>query len=203
MAEGVGDTETDLPTLDEVIDGCGFGRFQVWVCLVVILDSIAHGFLLTSVSFIWDGLKEEWSLGDFQVGAQAGCIFFGYFCGALGFGALGDSHGRRLSYLLSQGVIIAGGVLICVAPNFELFCIGRLVTGFGVGGGSVLKSTLLLECTPTRYRSDLSVGIGLTFPLGILLNAVVAWMMMPPDGRPSNEHSVWRAYLMILSLIHI
>ena len=40
----------DAPvTIDQVLDRCGFGRFQVCVALVVALQSIVHGFLLTSV----------------------------------------------------------------------------------------------------------------------------------------------------------
>ena len=72
-----------------------------------------------------------------------------------------------------------------------------MITGFGVGGAACAKNALTVECAPPKYRSVMNCMIGFAFPLGVALNACIAWAFMPPDGRPGNEHAVWRPYVAV------
>ena len=57
-----------LPTIEEVLDRCGFGSFQLALMAIVLCQSLTAGCLMTSVSFIFDALKEEWALDDTAIG---------------------------------------------------------------------------------------------------------------------------------------
>ena len=46
--------EAALPTIEEVLDRCGFGSFQLVLMGIVLCQSITAGCLMTSVSFIGD-----------------------------------------------------------------------------------------------------------------------------------------------------
>ena len=98
-----------------------------------------------------------------------------------------------MALLVSQVVIMLGAVAVAT-PSFSLYCLARVVTGIGVGGAALVKSAILIEVSPTAIRGDVVISIGFMFPIGILLNAAMAWGLMPPDDRPDNEHQVWRLY---------
>ncbi|MFT3861129.1 MFS transporter [Micropruina sp.] len=53
-----------------------------------------------------------------------------YAAGFLLFGPLSDRFGPRMVMIVSVGVVLTGTLVVCFAPNWPVFLVGRVVQGF-------------------------------------------------------------------------
>jgi SHS family lactate transporter-like MFS transporter len=105
--------------------------------------------------------------------------------GALIFGMLADRYGRRRP-LMANVVFFSTVELLCgFAPNFTVFFILRLLFGIGMGGEWGVGASLAMEHAPIRRRGVLSGILQGGYPLGYLLAALAARVILPGMG--------WRA----------
>src|SRR5215211_9280179 len=91
-----------------------------------------------------------------QLLATAGIFAVGFFMRPLGgwlFGWIADTHGRRISMVMSVLMMCTGSLLIAVMPTYAtigavapvLLLVARLVQGLSVGGESVTAATYMSE----------------------------------------------------------
>ena len=60
-------------------------------------------------------------------------VYLGWFCGAIIFGMISDSFGRKTSLLLSIGLMSAAGVASSFVNIFWLFASLKILVGAGIG----------------------------------------------------------------------
>ncbi len=105
--------------------------------------------------------------------------------GALIFGMFADRYGRRRP-LMANVIFFSTVELLCgFAPNFTVFFILRLLFGIGMGGEWGVGASLAMEHAPTKRRGILSGILQSGYPLGYLLAALAARVILPNLG--------WRA----------
>ncbi len=114
-----------------------------------------------------------------RIGAYINALFiFGWAIGGLTWGVISDKAGRKKSLLLAIAcyglfTIITGLVQYWWAV---VFC--RFMSGFGVGGVSVIAFTLLSEVWPQKSRAVVVGILSIAFPAGIfsagLINYIVS-----------------------------
>jgi SHS family lactate transporter-like MFS transporter len=99
--------------------------------------------------------------------------------GALLFGLLADRYGRRRP-MMANVVFFSLIELLCgFAPNYQVFLLLRALYGIGLGGEWGVGASLALESTPARLRGLLSGILQSGYPLGYLLAAVAARLILP------------------------
>lgn len=99
--------------------------------------------------------------------------------GALLFGALADRYGRRKPML---GVIVFFTVIEIgsgLATNYPVFCLLRGLYGIGMGGFWGVGASLSLESSRIRLRGLFSGMLQSGYPLGYLLAAIAARLILP------------------------
>lgn len=105
--------------------------------------------------------------------------------GALLFGMLADRYGRRKPLLGIAIYFLVIAALSGVAINYPMFLVLRALYGIGMGGFWGVGASLALETAPNRWRGILSGLIQAGYPLGYLLAAIMARLILPVWGwRP-------------------
>ena len=105
--------------------------------------------------------------------------------GAVIFGLLADRHGRRKPLMAVVAYFSAIEVLSGLALNFPMFLVLRALFGIGMGGYWGVGASLAMESTPVRRRGLVSGLLQGGYPIGYLLAAIAARLILPAWGwRP-------------------
>ncbi|XP_059636650.1 organic cation/carnitine transporter 7-like isoform X2 [Cornus florida] len=154
-------------TVDEALIDLGFGKFQ------------------------GPAVKSQWGLSSTQESLITIVVFAGMLIGAYSWGIISDSYGRRKG-LLSIALVTSGaGFFSAFSPNYISLVIIRWLVGIGLGGGPVY-STWFLEFVPVPNRGKWMVIFSTFWTVGTILEASLAWIVMPRLG--------WR-WLLALSSV--
>ncbi len=105
--------------------------------------------------------------------------------GAVIFGVIADRFGRRKPLMAVVALFTLIEVLSGFAPNYHAFLVLRLLYGVGMGGFWGVGASLTLESGSKKRRGLLSGLLQGGYPLGYLLAAVAARLILPTLG--------WRA----------
>jgi putative MFS transporter len=136
------------------------------------------------VGYLVAVLAPVWHLTYGQSGAILLAAGFGAIIGSLLFGKLADVIGRK-PLLICCGFLVAlsaGGIALIPKESWILFSLLRVVVGFGLGGAVAAQNALVVEFTPTRYRTFLSSIMIAPVSLGILIAAVISSQLLPIIG---------------------
>ncbi len=167
-------------------------RPRYWASVVMfMLINVVDYFDFFVVSFIVSVLAPVWKLTFGQTSVMLLSAGIGSMVGAVIWGALADSLGRR--NVTVAGVLICGiasGSIAFISEDaWMLFCALRLFTGFGVAGAATAILPLTVEHTPTRYRT-IVIGLALVpVTLGVLVAAALSSLLLPVIG--------WRGLAML------
>ena len=132
-------------------------------------------------------------LSDVRVGLIVAIFNIGCAIGGVVLSKIGEVYGRRIG-LMAVVVIYIIGIIIQIASidKWYQYFIGRIISGLGVGGISVLSPMLISETAPKHLRGTLIASYQLMITAGIFLGYCTNY------GTKNYENSVqW------LSLIHI
>jgi MFS transporter, SHS family, lactate transporter len=134
------------------------------------------------VVFLVDTLAEHFAVSKSQIVLTLGATLAMRPVGALLFGMLADRFGRRrplMAVVLYFSII---EILSGLALNYPMFFALRALYGIGMGGFWGVGASLTLESAPTRWRGFLSGLLQGGYPLGYLLAAVAARLVLPAWG---------------------
>jgi MFS transporter, SP family, arabinose:H+ symporter len=110
------------------------------------------------------GLKD----GSFMIGFSVSCIIWGAILGNLIAGPLSDKIGRKPSLLIAALLFTATGIMCAFANSIEIFIIGRIIGGLGVGIAILVAPVYIAEIAPAKKRgwlvsfNQLLIVIGLS-----------------------------------------
>jgi MFS transporter, putative metabolite:H+ symporter len=147
-------------------------------------SSIFDFFDFFIVGFLVAVLAPQWHLTFGQTSVMLLSAGIGAIAGSLAWGALGDSWGRR--NLLAAGVAICGlgSGSICLIPDgaWMLFSALRFAVGFGVGAASAVALPMIVEYTPTRYRTIIGGATLIPVSVGIFSASLTAATLLHTIG---------------------
>ena len=141
------------------------------------------------VIFLFDTLAEHFRVPKRDIVLSVTATLAMRPLGALIFGAMADRYGRRRP-LMANVLFFSSIELLCgFAPNFTVFFILRMLFGIGMGGEWGVGASLAMEHAPVRWRGVLSGILQAGYPIGYLLAAVAARVVLPMWG--------WRAMFWV------
>ena len=127
-----------------------------------------------------------------MAGALGSYALFGVALGALLAGSVGDLIGRRKVMLASYAWFSVGMALTALSQSTLSFGWMRFVTGLGIGSLVATTAALVAEYAP-RDKKNLFIAISNGgIPLGSMLSAVLAMVLM--------QHIGWRGMFWIGAL---
>ncbi|XP_047325337.1 organic cation/carnitine transporter 7-like [Impatiens glandulifera] len=178
-------------TVDEALTAVGFGKFQYYILAYAGLGWISEAMEVMILSFVGPAVKLKWGLSSSEESLITTVVFAGMLVGAYSWGLISDNYGRRRG-LLSVAIVSTGaGFLSSFSPNYISLIILRCLVGIGLGGGPVYSSWFL-EFVPTPNRGTWMVVFSAFWSFGTVLEASLAWIILPRLG--------WRWLLALSSL---
>jgi SHS family lactate transporter-like MFS transporter len=141
------------------------------------------------VIFLLDTLAEHFHVSKRDVVFSITATLMMRPVGALLFGMMADRYGRRRPLMVNVLFFSSVELLCGFAPNFTVFFILRMLFGIGMGGEWGVGASLAMEHAPVRLRGVLSGILQAGYPIGYLLAAVAARLILPNWG--------WRAMFWV------
>ncbi|KAL2250970.1 organic cation/carnitine transporter 7 isoform X1 [Sesamum indicum] len=178
-------------TVDEALSSVGFGTFQVLSLVFAGIGWCSDAMEVTLLSFIGPALESEWSLSPTEESLLSTAVFGGMLVGSYFLGFIADAYGRRTGIRGVAIITFAAGLVSAFSPDYKSLVILRFFVGFGAAGGHVYAAWFL-EFIPSSNRGAWMLVVMCSWIFGELLEASLAWIIMPRWG--------WR-WLLALSSI--
>ena len=147
-------------------------RARMGVIGVIVSIATIGGFMFGYDSGVINGtqrgLEAAFDLGRLGLGVNVASILVGSAIGAFGAGRMADRIGRRGVMLVGAVLFFVSAILTGIAGSSEVFILGRIIGGLGVGAASVIAPVYISEVVPAERRGRLSsiqqvmIIIGLT-----------------------------------------
>ena len=173
--------------VDRALDRAGITWFSFRVCMICGFGWLADGVEGQVLSFMLPTLEERWNLTATELASLAACVSVGQALGAVIWGAVADSYGRRKAYLGSLLVASLFGTCSAFAPHFASYLVLRAATGFGIGGNLPVSIALVAEFLGPNVRATTIVLMHLFYEVGELVTIGLAWFLLS---------SKWRIFLL-------
>lgn len=141
------------------------------------------------MSLVAPSVSREWGLSPQQLGFVLSSTAMGMLVGAYLFGILGDKIGRRLGFQITVAIFAVCSGLCMFAGSASQLAVLRFLTGIGIGGFIPIDTAMMSEYMPARRRGQLMAWFAVFFPVGALLAALAARLVIPEFG--------WRALFAV------
>ncbi len=178
-------------TVDQVIDGMGFGRYQVWLLCLCGAGWAADILDVQAVAYLIPALIKDWGETRANLGLAASFTFVGMLLGSLFWGVMSDRLGRRPAFALTSLCAGVAGMLASTSHNVSILVFWRLIQGFGLGGNLAVDFSLFMEFVPTNARGSASTLLTIFATFGSMTAALLAWLFVDPALG-----SGWRPFLL-------
>jgi putative MFS transporter len=159
------------------------GRYYATIALIVLQEMFEfYDFFL--VGYLVSVLAPGWHLTYGQSAMMLLSSGVGAIAGALIGGKFADLVGRK-RMIWGGGMIFAlGAAGIALIPDgaWIQFSLLRFVVGFGSMAATTAQNPLIVEITPTRYRTFVSSMMVVPVALGTMFAAMVSASLLPVIG---------------------
>ncbi|MEI9963841.1 MAG: MFS transporter [Caulobacteraceae bacterium] len=166
-----GEFTTDVPAR---LDRLPWSRFHWLVVTALGVTWILDGLEVTLVGSLSGAIADPRSLGfsASQIGLAASAYLGGAVIGALVFGRLTDSLGRKRLFTATVGLYLVATVLTGFSWNFASFLAFRVLTGAGIGGEYSAVNSAVQELIPARRRGYTDLVINGSYWIGAAVGAM-------------------------------
>jgi MFS transporter, putative metabolite:H+ symporter len=158
-------------------------RYYLTIGLMVVQEMFEYyDFFL--VGYLVSVLAPSWHLTYGQSALMLLSSGVGAIAGSLVGGQLADLVGRK-KMIWGGGLIFSFGAAGCALipdGSWILFSLLRFVVGFGMTAAVSAQNPLIVEITPTRYRTFVSSLMVAPVALGTLFAAMIAANLLPVIG---------------------
>ena len=186
--------ETSIPAR---LDRLPWSPWHWRVVIALGVSWLLDGLEVTVVGSLGPALQRPDTLGlsASEIGWAASAYIGGAVLGALFFGRLADSLGRKRMFLATLVVYLIATVLTAFSFDLWSFALCRALTGFGIGGEYAAINSAIDELIPARLRGTVDLAINGTFWVGAALGAGLSIVLLQPDWI--GAHYGWRfAFLL-------
>lgn len=169
------DKNTKTP-LDDLLDRIGFGRYQIFVYLIVGFILVNDGAEVIVLSFLFPILERDpnWLLTNQQTETLSSCVFAGFLIGSLLSGRISDKYGRRKPLIIVVLLLYLFAMLSAAVSRYQELVFVRTCFGFLVGLQFPMCFALLTEVTPPKVRGKMLVLAGGFFTIGEIMACFIA-----------------------------
>ncbi|NOX51913.1 MAG: MFS transporter, partial [Gammaproteobacteria bacterium] len=137
---------------------------ESWEMMIIIFSSGAIG--------------ADFALTTAEIGSLIGAMFLGMIPGALVWGKLSGTLGRKRCMVLSIGLYGLFPLMSAFASSYEVLWWVRFVCGLVLSGALVVTFPYFEELVPVNVRGKATVFLSAGWPLGVLLAIGITVLFM-------------------------
>lgn len=163
------------------LDRLPWSRFHWLVVAALGITWILDGLEVTLVGSLSPAISEGLGLSTTQIGLSGSAYILGAVLGALVFGRLTDTFGRRRLFTITVGVYLVATIATGFAWDFWSFMLFRFLTGAGIGGEYGAVNSAIQELIPARRRGYTDLAINGSFWVGAALGAMGSLVVLDPQ----------------------
>ncbi|MFI4964817.1 MAG: MFS transporter [Caulobacterales bacterium] len=189
---------TDVPAR---LDRLPWSRFHWLVVAALGITWILDGLEVTLVGSLSPAIQRPQALGltSGQIGMTASAYILGAVLGALVFGRLTDTLGRRKLFTLTVAVYLVATIATGFSWNFSSFLLFRFLTGAGIGGEYGAVNSAIQELIPARRRGYTDLAVNGSFWIGAAMGGVASIVVLDPAILPQAWG--WRLAFIVGGLL--
>ena len=161
-----------------------FGLGTAWILDGLEVQIVASG-----------GFEKSLSMTPFEVTVAGTVYLVGEVVGALVFGRLTDTWGRKKMFTLTLALYLLGSAVAAFSPNMWFFLACRFVSGMGIGGEYSAVNSAIDELIPGKYRGRVDLAINGTYWFGAAIGAFASTILLNTENF--DENLGWRIAFMI------
>ena len=176
-----GGTVIDRGGLLPILDAAPLSARYWFLITLLVLGLIFELYDFFIAGFIVSAVAPDWQLTFGQTSIILVSAGLGAIAGSLGFGRLADQFGRKMS-LVGAGLLCsaaAGAIALVPDRDWLTFSLLRFLVGVGYGGASVTQLAMIVEFTPTRFRTLFSSILLAPVAAGMLLGSLTFALFLP------------------------
>lgn len=183
---GPGSPPEGEPSLDDLIDGYGYGYFHFLLFCFLAVAGLSPAKEMVTLSFLGPALSCEFGTSGYEWLLQF-VVFFGSLVSAPFYGFLADRWGRKPAIVVACFLVAVPSLLTSLASSYWVVVGLRFVVGLGLPFDPVLF-TYYLEFLPDQHRGRQIVALTITWMMALVLEAGIAWLTL-------NQYS-WQVYAL-------
>jgi putative MFS transporter len=176
-----GQTSEDLLAL---FDTAPLNR-RYWIIFAIMAAVFVLDFFdFFLIAFVMSVIGPEWHLTYGQGAVILYGAGIGAIAGSLSWGALGDLFGRKMQTVTGTFIcgICAGLIGVLPSGAWVALAILRFLVGFGLAAGVTPALTIVVELTPTRWRTGMTSFYVVFASAGTLLASFTAASLLHAFG---------------------
>lgn len=132
------------------LDESKISGFQLKTVITAGMGFFTDAYDLFIIGVVSSILKSLWHLSAFNVSLLSSTALLASAVGAIIFGRIADTFGRKFIYGYELIVLAAGAIASALSPSLVWLLIFRVVLGLGIGGDYPVNSTLMGEYSNRR-----------------------------------------------------
>ncbi|HEY3778369.1 MAG TPA: MFS transporter [Rhizomicrobium sp.] len=170
---------TDIPAR---LDRLPWSRFHWLVVTALGVTWVLDGLEVTLVGSLSGAIggAQALHLSAREIGFAASAYIGGAVLGALFFGGLTDSLGRKRLFTVTVSVYLVATILTGASWNTWSFALFRFCTGAGIGGEYAAINSAIQEFVPARRRGVTDLIVNGSFWVGAALGALGSLVVLDP-----------------------
>jgi MFS family permease len=179
-------SDTFTTAIPARLDRLPWSRFHWLVVAALGVTWILDGLEVTLVGALSPAIQSRAGLGlsASQIGLVGSAYILGAVLGALVFGRLTDSLGRRKLFTITVAVYLVATIASGFAWDFWSFVAFRFLTGAGIGGEYGAVNSAIQELIPARRRGYTDLAINGSFWIGAAGGAMLSVIVLDPQILP-------------------
>ncbi len=123
-------------------------------------------------------LVQVWKINSLQVSLLSSTALLASVLGAIIFGRIADTMGRKFIYGYELIVLAIGALASAFSPNIIWLLVFRFILGVGIGGDYPVSSTLISEYANRKDRGKLITFVFSTQALGLIIGPLLTYILL-------------------------
>lgn len=183
------------------MDRLPWSRFHWLVVIGLGVSWILDGLEIQIVSSVSPVLQQRATLhlSSGAVGLIGTTYLAGEVLGALIFGRITDSLGRRKLFIWTLVLYLTASGIAGLSPTLWFLLVFRLLAGMGIGGEYAAINSAIDELIPPYYRGRIDIAINGTYWAGAMIGSVASIFLLNPHLLPVDIG--WRVGFFIGPII--
>ena len=190
---------------ESALRSCGHGRAQWQLFAAISVGLAADSIEQFVIGFILPSTQQDLCLNEQRTAWLGSIAYLGLCLGALIWGGVADKVGRRHCLLVCLSISAFFSVLSAFSQGFNTFLLCRLGSSLGIGGAVPAAYALYAEFLPREKRAEHLSWLCLSWVVGGVYAAAMAWAVIPNTGwgfryGSSYEFHAWRVFVVLCAL---